>query len=38
MDTNAIATIVAEQIEEVAELCIEQLEMVAGGECVVNNI
>ncbi len=27
-----------EMTEEVASLLLEQLEMIAGGECVVNNI
>lgn len=38
MDTNTLTQTTTDEIEELAALSVEQLEMIAGGECVVNNI
>lgn len=38
MEANTVTQPTTQQIEEFAALSVEQLEMIAGGECVVNNI
>lgn len=38
MDTQILSQDISEQAQELPPLSLDELEMIAGGECVVNNI